>query len=63
MTTSIYQQLRDDHVAAMVALRYGPSERSLITRMVQTKEIEHCSVSPNLEPRQLPLFLAGRDTA
>jgi hypothetical protein len=54
---SIFLQLRDDHVARMVALRNGSAERELLTRMVLNHELVRRQVSTRLDPIQpdLPL--------
>lgn len=53
---SIYTQLRDDHVARMIALRDGSAERALIERMLSRHELVRNGTSPNLDPVQLDLL-------
>jgi hypothetical protein len=57
VTESIYQRIRDDHVRAMLQLRYCPTERSGIRRMLRDRIIERNSPSESVAPRQLSLLL------
>jgi hypothetical protein len=54
---SIYTQLRDDHVARMIALRDGSAERELIQRMVARHEIQRNGPTESIAARQMSLAL------
>jgi hypothetical protein len=51
-----YRSIRDDHVAAMLALRNGTAERALISRMMAAHELRRRQVSGNLDAVQLSLL-------
>jgi hypothetical protein len=55
-----YRSIRDDHVAAMIALRNGTSERALIARMMAAHELRRNQVSAALDPVQLAFNLHRR---
>jgi hypothetical protein len=62
VSESVYSQLRDQTVQAMIDYRYRRSERDLLRRMQARHEIVRNGTSPNLEPRQLT-FEADSDGA
>lgn len=54
-----YREIRDQHVADVLAHRNGSAERELIQRMLANRELVRRQVSDKLEPVQLDL-LGGR---
>jgi hypothetical protein len=57
MTDSVFQRIRDDHVRAMLQLRYRPTERSGIQRMLARHEIQPNGPSESIAARQMSLAL------
>lgn len=57
MTDSIYRRLRDQHVAAVLELRYCPTERQGIQRLLRDGVIERNSPTESIAPRQMSLAL------
>jgi hypothetical protein len=50
-----YREIRDQHVAAVIAHRNGSAERELISRMLAGHELRRRQVSARLDPLQLTL--------